>query len=383
MNRYTVPIGSVRYKDYLKHRRRIYFLVILIGLIFIFSVPLNAHADIIGLEIQDLYETITSNVKDTNDILGKAFDFSKTSPYQIINGLGAASEQGKIAVAVINASKTVSLVVATLLIMVDFFKKSINFEWSSKWENVLLFLIKIIVIKQVVQNADVIVGHIYSGFNYINLRAIGTSPDFLPCGNISEYTWTDEYGMVALMIKKGWWDFWSDAGGGILHDDFTYNISPDAVKMFYPNASIDISNLNLNEAPFANPTTRVGFVPTLEIILLQPYFLVMKAIAYIVFVVAIGRVFELCLYTIFAPLPLATFASDGTHDVAKTFIKNYIATVLQIAVIAIMFVCYSAVNKYVVSTYSGTKLIQFVVLIALGLSVIKSGTWSRKICGLA
>ena len=114
----------------------------------------------------------------------------------------------------------------------------------------------------------------------------------------------------------------------------------------------------------------------------------MKAIAYIIFVVVIGRVFELTVYTIFAPLPLATFASETTHDVAKNFLKNYIATVIQVAVIAIMFILYSAMNTYIVSwmvanSFTSTKLINFVILCVLGLGVVKSGTWAKKICGIA
>ena len=35
------------------------------------------------------------------------------------------------------ASKTTALAIATLLLMVDFFRKSVTFEWSSRWENIL------------------------------------------------------------------------------------------------------------------------------------------------------------------------------------------------------------------------------------------------------
>lgn len=134
---------------------------------------------------------------------------------------------------------------------------------------------------------------------------------------------------------------------------------------------------------FSNPTELLSFTPTLEILFWQPYFLVMKAIAYIIFVIAIGRVFELAVYTIFAPLPLATFASDTTHDVAKSFLKNYIATVIQMGVIVCMFVVYVGVTTYVSTNYTGVKMLQLIALISLGLGVVKSGTWAKKICGAA
>ena len=157
--------------------------------------------------------------------------------------------------------------------------------------------------------------------------------------------------------------------------------------MFYPHAVFPSgTTVQFEDHAFGNPTSALTFNPTIEIILWQPYFLAMKAIAYMIFVVTIGRIFELAVYTIFAPLPIATFASDTTHDVAKSFIKNYIATVIQIAVIVVMFIVYLAVAQYFANHTSGLsslKLIQFIALISLGLGVMKSGNWSKKICGAA
>ena len=360
-------------------RKRIYFLVIVFGIICIFSNPILAHADIFGFEVQDIYMDITTNVRETNDILKKAFEFSQTSPYDVVNGISGTT-QGNIAIAIRNASKTMALVVATLLLMVDFFRKSVTFEWSSKWENVLIFLIKIIVIKQVVQNADVIVSHIYAGFQSINNVATGESPDFLPYGTAKEY-YLDVKQNIVQQAKKGWWDFWYDIGAGEIYDHYSYKISEEAVKMFYPTAVFP-SSTDLGSNKFPEPTTAMMFMPTLEIVFNKIYFYIMKAIAYIVFVISIGRVFELSVYTIFAPLPLATFASETTHDAAKNFLKNYIATVLQIAVIVVMFIVYVAANKYITANMPETPLIQLVVLISLGLGVIKSGAWSKKVCGM-
>ena len=361
-----------------KARKRVYFAVILFGVICIFATPVFAYADIFGYQIQDVYAQITENVKETNSILKKAFEFAQTSPYDIIESLEGAVRIKMIQIR--SVSKTTSLVVASMLLMVDFFRKSINFEWSSKWENILIFLIKIIVVKQIVQNADTIVSYIYSGFQYLNSTATNPDLDFLPYGSADVFTWVDD-GMFSQMVKKGWWDYWYDKGSGESTTTYTYLISQNAVKMFYPNATF--GDTDLNEYPLDEPTTML-FTPTIEIVLLQPYFLIMKAIAYMIFVIAIGRVFELSVYTIFAPLPLATFASDTTHDVAKSFIKNYIATVIQIVVIVVMFLVYAAVNHYFTTTHFAAtlKLLQLIELIALGLGVMRSGTWARRLCGI-
>ena len=147
-----------------KIRRNIYLFVIIAGLMNIFF-PVVAYAgtDIFNNDIQDVYVEITENVDEANDVMQKAFQFSQVSPYTVIN----MSTQTTVATNIINASRSLALIVAVLLLMVDFFRKTVNFEWSSKWENVLIFLIKIVVVKQVVQNADVIIGHIYSAFSTI------------------------------------------------------------------------------------------------------------------------------------------------------------------------------------------------------------------------
>lgn len=377
-------------KKFKKYRRIAYTVVIVFGLLNIFF-PCVAHADLFGFYTPDVYEEITENVTETNDILNKAFIFSQTSPYEVVNTLSPSGSTGKIAVAVRTASKTMALVVATLLLMVEFFRKTVNFEWSSKWENILLFLIKIIVIKQVIQNADTIIGTIYSMFDSINRAATGTSPEYLPNGNMRNYVATVPLNMIEQM-KKGWWDYWVDIGMDRHQTKtFSYNISPDAVKMFFPNASLptttEFNDIDDFINAFPSPTSKINFFPTWELTKLQPLFLIMKAIAYVIFVIVIGRVFELSVYTIFAPLPLATFASDTSCDVAKSFLKNYIATVIQIAVIVIMFVVYAAMNNYIVGWmtvqgFGATKLINFIILCALGLGVMRSGSWSKKICGI-
>lgn len=368
-----------------KIRRNIYLFVIVVGLMNIFF-PVIAYAgtDIFNNDIQDVYVKITENVDEANEVLQKAFEFAMVSPYTIINMTTTVVTAPKI----IEASKSLGLIVAVLLLMVDFFRKTVNFEWSSKWENVLLFLIKIVVVKQVVQNADVIIGYIYSAFNTLN--KVGDTPNFLPAGDRQTYiiSVTDDLLDQLTNIdywREGWFNFWDGVGAGTHRHDFNYEISRDAVRMFYPNATFPTdTSLNYEDHAFGNPTELLSFTPTLEILFWQPYFLVIKAIAYIIFVIAIGRVFELAVYTIFAPLPLATFASDTTTDVAKSFLKNYIAAVIQIGVISCMFIVYIGLTKYIASDGSGlsnVKLMQILALLSLGLGVVKSGSWAKRICG--
>ena len=389
MTRVMPPLSPLQ--RFYKIRRKVYIVVIVVGLLTILF-PFVAHAsDIFKNDVIDVYQEITDNVSETNEILSKAFSFCRVSPYDVLN-----QADNKVSRAVHDGCQTLAVVIATFLLLVDFFKKATTFEWSSKWENVLIFLIKVIVVKQVVQNADVIVQYIYALFNWLNTQALNAAGStLLPSGTKMQYTIRYEESLLKDMweegVTKGWSKFWENWGAGEDKVNFVYNIDWDAVHMFFPNANVKAEGGWIVEAgtydytahKFAYPTSTV-FQPTLKIILMQPYFLVMKAIAYLIFVIAIGRVFELCIYTLFAPLPLATFAGDGTHDVGKSFIKNYIATVLQIATIIVMFIVYLGMNKFFNADvrFKSMPLIQFIVLISLGLGVMKSGTWSRKICGI-
>jgi len=370
-------------------RTKIYMFVLVAGIINILM-PCVVHADVFGVEIQDVYVDITDNVRETNELLEKAYTVSMISPYDIFTKLSSSSSMAS---NIHTASQTVALVVATLLLMVDFFRKSVTFEWSSRWENILLFLIKIIAVKQVVQNTDVIVSSVYALFNYINNQAIGGSAatvKFLPYGHVNDY----EFYSVKEYLEAAatpWWNFLKNGTTETRAGYHHYIISEDAVKMFYPSAkfpdpSLTSGGIRWGDLKFENPTGKVVFGATIEKIFMYPYFLFMKIISYFIFVIVIGRTFELCVYTLLAPLPLATFASEVTHDTAKNFLRNYIAVILQMTTIAAMFAVYVVMTEYFVSSggmLKGTKMVELLILSSLALGVQKSGEWSRRLCGAA
>lgn len=399
-------------------RQKIYFFVIVIGWFFIICPPITANADILGNEIEDVYVKITENVDDTNKLLNNSLKLLSWNPFTVLNskGKGIASLEA-IGIAIVQASKTAALVCGTLLLMMDFFKKSINFEWSSRWENILLFLIKLIVLKVVIQNSDTIIGYVYALFDTINTKIASTiNPSvgvaFLDYDGNDKTTFT--YNVTAELIENkknvvntlvsplGLMDDlrtlfkWgkSAVNSTELSTDLLnvkYVISPRAVALFYPNVDPDTafgknywSNTNLATHPLGSPVDG-NFNPTTELLYLNIYFLIMKLIAYLIYVVIIGRIFELCIYTIIAPLPLCTLASETCQDTAKNFIRNYIAAVIQMAVIATMFVAFQGIQAYILTDadIKGTKMISLVLLVSLGVGVAKSGEWSKKAVGAA
>ena len=57
---------------------------------------------------------------------------------------------------------------------------------------------------------------------------------------------------------------------------------------------------------------------------------------------AYGRFFRLYIFTALAPIPLATFAGEGTSFAGKQFIKSYIGVCMEGAVIVLACLIFSA-----------------------------------------
>lgn len=341
--------------------------------LFFFLVPVNAYASLGGYECFDLYQEITSEAEITNGIMKEALKFAGESPFEIIEKI---TTNKTFVDNLKTATMALSLTIATLLLSVDFFKKSVNFEWSRSWENILLFLVKVIVIKVMVQNSDNIIESVYQGFDYINDQIRGAKDfDFIPVGTIHEVTITKAMYTGSELLN--WATSTFDLG-----DEYLYTISPDSVHFLHPEFYVPIGDgepiqMDKYLSEVALYSQEKPTYPIITLIFDQIYFLAMKAMAALVFVQVIGRAFELTVYTLLAPLPLATFASEVNCDVAKNFLKKYIACILQLTVIIIMFLAYQGL----VATVSGSALMGLVSFITLGIGVMKSGQWARNICG--
>ena len=70
--------------------------------------------------------------------------------------------------------------------------------------------------------------------------------------------------------------------------------------------------------------------------------LVITVMSFILLLTIYGRFFRLYLFTALAPLPLATFAGEGTSASGKQFLKSYIGVCMEGAVVVLSCVIYSA-----------------------------------------
>lgn len=70
--------------------------------------------------------------------------------------------------------------------------------------------------------------------------------------------------------------------------------------------------------------------------------LVITVLSFILILTVYGRFFKLYMYTALAPLPLSSFAGEGTAATGKAFIKSYIGVCMEGAVIVLACLIYSA-----------------------------------------
>ncbi len=70
--------------------------------------------------------------------------------------------------------------------------------------------------------------------------------------------------------------------------------------------------------------------------------LFITVMAFIMIMTVYGRFFRLYMYTALAPVPLSSFAGEGTSQMGKAFIKSYVAVCLEGAVIVLACLIFSA-----------------------------------------
>lgn len=70
--------------------------------------------------------------------------------------------------------------------------------------------------------------------------------------------------------------------------------------------------------------------------------LLIIVLSFVLILTVYGRFFRLYMYTALSPLPLASFAGEGTSSIGKAFIKSYVGVCMEGAVIILACLIYSA-----------------------------------------
>ena len=70
--------------------------------------------------------------------------------------------------------------------------------------------------------------------------------------------------------------------------------------------------------------------------------LFITVMSFVMIMTVYGRFFRLYMYTALAPVPLSTFAGEGTSQMGKSFVKSYVGVCLEGAVIVLSCLIFSA-----------------------------------------
>lgn len=242
---------------------------------------------------------------------------------------------------ILDAIKASAITLCVLFFLIDFFNKSLNLQWVT-WENVIMFAIKVFVAKIFIDKSPEICEMIYSGFSSMVSSAISAAQ-----------TISASPGSTFYFIKPGDYEaLWLTEEEAIRVKDSLHQ---------FPKL-LDFTPLLINIK-----ASLMGLIINLLLIICE--------------VIVIGRIFELVVYSIIAPLPLATFASDGLQEIGKGFLKSFVAVSLQAMVIALMFIAYiSIVNTFNSHNIQLGSFDGLVRVLALTMGVMQSGSWAKKIC---
>lgn len=215
------------------------------------------------------------------------------------------------------AVEGVALVLVSMFFAIQLCNDAMLLKIQS-YEQVFKLFFKFILAKVIVQNARGLMGILYNGFNSI-ASSLGEA----------NYGFLSSFGTDALIQQP------SDAG-------------------------------------FLNLNYLLKYLETM------PTFLILMGACWVINLILIGRLFEIIVYTVISPIPLATFAGEGWHDSAKAFIKSYAAVCLQGLVVIVMFYAFAQVSELL----GGTSAMGITITaLALALGVAKSGQWARQTVG--
>lgn len=123
---------------------------------------------------------------------------------------------------------------------------------------------------------------------------------------------------------------------------------------------------------------------------IAPLTLILTGITWIVQLIVYGRMIELYVMFAVSPLPIATLAGEGVHDIAKKFFQHFIAVSLQGVVILIAVGVFAGFIGMITGiggdsgSMSITALLSEYILMTmvLALTLFKSGSWAKQIVGL-
>ena len=117
-----------------------------------------------------------------------------------------------------------------------------------------------------------------------------------------------------------------------------FNIGQGIVQKIITTSGLSGANNSYLPQEIADAVDKVGFfnsIPLGAVTILGGLFI--TVLSFVMILTVYGRFFKLYLYTAIAPIPLSSFAGQGTEQIGRSFIKSYIGVCLEGAIIVSMF----------------------------------------------
>ncbi len=304
--------------------------------------------------IQDMTKSINNMLSGIIDVMGDNTLYEQVKTVVVGTDIAAAI-------------KSIALTLVTLFFVIDFVHKSLDLKWVT-WENVMMFFLKIVIAKLCVDNAAWLMDCVYKGFNSLVSSISPGEIMLIPQGNGSindlisgtlTGEMTPEQAAAAMQNYNGSWK-----------PAYEYFLSAGDVQKIIDNPHVKWYE----------------FGPVLLMLLVTIQGLIMKGILAVTLVIILARLMELAIYTLAAPIPLATLGCDGLQDVGKGYLKSYAACCIHAMVILAIFTAYVAINTALNSSnytnmFGLGGFMGLIKSLVLGGAIMKSEQWAKRICG--
>lgn len=294
---------------------------------------------------QFMYDFLGDAVDNLNKMYEEAVGmFSRVNPFHLSDA--AAGTGNHLTELMTNVSEIVvgvAFPLCTLFFLLDFFKKSTDLQWI-KWENIFLFMIRVILAKVILENSMGIMEWIYTVFNNLAI-------------NVN----------TALGVGgSGFLDVRDKAADPMRRDACLFFLTEEEYAFYRDDGGF------------------WGLSRLLKIIELMPSIWIAQGVMMVTGVVIFARVFEVMVYTMVAPIPLSSFSNEEHRQIGIGFLKGYTAVCLQALMIVVMFAAFAALGNELDAlqgSYASGSWGILLRVILLGMGVFKSGSWAKKLCG--
>lgn len=302
----------------------------------------------------DVGKAIENSANSINDLFKQIFGFLTNSDIytSVINEV---PDEVKSAIA------ATAISILGLIFIVNFLGKTLNLQWVT-WENVLMLLLQLLIAKICVQNSEWIMDKVQAGFSSM-IQEVSSEVAFIDMESTTEVTWDTN-------IKNG----------AIGTDTVTDNV-PNGYFYFLDKEDAASAHHSYVDPDHKVKAGALDFSPAIAYIGVFVNSLIMKVILVIALIMMISRYMWLAVYTVAAPLSLATFAADETKDIGKSFIKSYVGVCLHAMVLLIICVSFGAVSSVLAEIPAVGSFIGLIKTFAFGGMVMKSESVANKLCG--